>query len=203
MTEKHISDSSDLADEQLINCFIETKDMTAFDSLMLRYQDRVFGFCYRLLGNYEDALELAQEVFLTCFRKLHMFAGRSKFSTWLYRLAVNHCKNFWQHRRRSASAHSVSLDQNVMEPGLPPLQIPAPQLNPREQIAREEILELIQQRLQLLTPEHRQVLVLRYAEELSYEEIAEILGCPVGTVKSRINRAREELQQLLKGILKK
>ncbi|MCX7765101.1 MAG: sigma-70 family RNA polymerase sigma factor [Candidatus Sumerlaeia bacterium] len=176
--------------------------MSAFDSLMLRYQDRVFGFCYKLLGNYEDALELAQEVFLTCFRKLHTFAGRSKFSTWLYRLAVNHCKNFWQHRQRSASAHSVSLDQTTARAELPPLQISAPQPNPREQLARQQLLELIQQRLQLLTPEHRQVLILRYSEELSYDEIAEILGCPVGTVKSRINRARDELQQLLRGIFK-
>lgn len=190
----------DFSDEELIKFCIEKRDTVAFDSLMLRYQDSVFRLCYRLLGNYEDALELAQDVFLTCFRKLHTFAGRAKFSTWLYRLVINHSKNFLKRSRRSASAHSISINQQLNDEGKSPVQVADDKPGPREDVASKQLQELLQQRMQLLTPEHRQVLILRYAEELSYEEIAQIIGAPIGTVKSRINRAREELRRFLNDV---
>lgn len=199
MREKNI-ENAEYSDAELIRRYCQENDTLAFDKLMVRYQDMVFRLCYRLLGNYDDALEVAQEVFLSCYRKLRTFTGKAKFSTWLYRLTVNHCKNFWRRQRRSIATHTISLDQTNENKERPPLQIANGNPDPREEIASRQLQQLVQERVRLLSPEYHQVLILRYSEELSYEEIAEIVGCPVGTVKSRLNRARKELHTLLKDI---
>jgi len=187
-------------DSELINRCVLQHDKGAFDTLMTRNQDMVFRMCYKLLGNYDDALEVSQEVFLTCYRKLDKFEGKSKFSSWLYRMTLNHCKNFWRRQNRSATHKAISIDKPYTGEEDHTIQIAVEDPDPREQATSRQLKEIIFQRMQNLTPEHREILILQFSENLSYDEIAEIVVCPVGTVKSRINRARRELKNLLQDI---
>ena len=185
-------------DSELIALCLKEPEHRAFETIMVRYQDMVFRICFRMLCNEEDALDVAQEVFMTCYRKLHTFSGRSKFSTWLYRLAVNHCKNFWRKEGRSVTTKALSIDQPRSEDDERPLlEVADTNPGPRNRAEQHQLRGIIFDRMALLKPEYREVLILRYAEELKYEEIAEILDCNVGTVKSRLFRAREELRPLL------
>ena len=177
-------------------------NLQAFDHLILRYQDTVYNLAYRLLGNEDDAQDLTQEVFLTCFRKINIFKGQSRFSTWLYRIVVNHAKNIWKYRERRAVKKHESLDAPVGgEDDEQPLQVADCNPSPRDHAAAREELSLLKKRLYRLSMDHRQVLLLRYVEGLSYKEIAEVLHCTLGTVKSRISRARRELRKAMGDVL--
>ncbi len=174
-------------------------DLAAFDELVRIHQDRVYNLALRLLGNPDDALDLSQDVFLSAFRKIKSFRGESALSTWLYRITVNLAKNFWKHSQRRGASRTVSLDEPIeSEEGKSILlQIPDSNPGPRELAAGREMLAILQEKLRTLSLEHRQVLLLRFSEQLSYDEIAEVLDCSVGTVKSRINRARVELKKIM------
>lgn len=173
-------------------------DPAAFDLLILRHQDRVFTMALRMLSNREDALDLAQEVFLTVFRSLRGFASKARFSTWLYRVTLNRCRD--ELRRRSSVKHTrpKSLDRCREPAGLdPPARTPAP---PAQAIARETAERIITA-IHELPVEARETLLLRDQEDLSYEAIAEVLEIPVGTVRSRLNRARTLLKERLLPLL--
>ena len=169
-------------------------DTAAFEQLMLDNQDRVYTLCLRMTGNREDALDLAQEAFLNAWRGLPSFQGNSSFSTWVYRLASNACIDFLRKRKRRQQGESPhSLDDEEA-----PLPEPAdPRGSPEEELERRELRRAVERGLQALPDHHRQVLVMRELSGMSYQEIGAVLDLDLGTVKSRIARARLALKKFL------
>jgi RNA polymerase sigma-70 factor (ECF subfamily) len=167
----------------------------AFGMLVRRYQDRLYPTVLRLTGSAEDAHDLLQETFLRAYRKLSLFQGESSFYTWVYRIAVNLALS--DRRRRKSARPAVDLSgRETFDPADDPSQTdPAGPLERAERDAR------VQDALSTLAPDHRAVVVLKDLDGLRYEEIAELLNIPVGTVRSRLHRARNELRLLLHGIL--
>ncbi len=173
-------------------------DSQAFDELICAHQDRVFNTAFRLMGNYEEALDLTQEVFLNCFRKIENFKGDSALSTWLYRITVNTAKNRWKYQQSRGLNRMTSMDAPMEADDEERVkQYPDNQPTPRKVASDREAMAYFEKQLENLNAEHREVLVFRYMEELSYEEIADILGLSLGTVKSRIHRARNELRDIM------
>jgi RNA polymerase sigma-70 factor (ECF subfamily) len=172
----------------------------SFDELVIRYQDRVFNICYRMLGNYEDANDCAQDVFIRVYRSLGGFRFQSSFSTWLYRIAVNTCKNRLAssafQRNRSVLRINGSTNRDGEER---PMEIRDSTHTPNGALERKEREAVIQEAIESLPENQRIVVILRDVEGFTYEEIVEITGMNLGTVKSRIARARERLKHKLKG----
>lgn len=171
-----------------------TGDTAAFEQLMLDSQDRVYTLCLRMTGNREDALDLAQETFFNAWRGLSSFQGNSSFSTWVYRLASNACIDFLRKRKRRQQGESPhSLDDEEA-----PLPEPAdPRGSPEEELERRELRRAVERGLQALPDHHRQVLIMRELSGMSYQEIGAVLDLDLGTVKSRIARARLALKNFL------
>ena len=167
-------------------------DMDAFEALVHLYEKRVFALTLRMCGNPEDAAEAAQEAFLAAWQGLPGFRGEASFSTWLYRLTSNACVDLLRREGRHRSAAGPSLNDEETD-----LHLPDDAPGPQEQAERRELRDQIEAALQSLTPEHRQVLVLREMHQLSYDEIARVLKLDVGTVKSRISRGRKQLRNFL------
>lgn len=167
-------------------------DQAAFEQLVRLYEKRVFALTLRMCSNREDAAEAAQETFLAVWQGLPNFRGESSFSTWLYRLASNACVDLLRREGRHRAAAGPSLDDEENRTDLPD-STPTP----HEQAERQELREQVEAGLRALSPEHRQVLVLRELHQLSYDEIARVLSLDVGTVKSRINRGRKRLRNFL------
>jgi len=189
-------------DEQTIVERARDGDLGAFDILIQRYQDQVFSVACRLLGNEDDAADVAQDVFLACFRHLKNYRGDAKLSTWLHRITVNTVKNLWSRRKRQGYEVTDSLEESD-DSDDPPLaeSLADPAPSPRRVAAGTEIARVIERKLQEIEPEFREVIVLRFIEGLSYEEIAEITNEPLGTVKSRIFRARRALKDRMQDYL--
>ena len=169
-------------------------DTAAFEQLMLDNQDRVYTLCLRMTGDREDALDLAQETFLNAWRGLSSFQGNSSFSTWVYRLASNACIDFLRKRKRRQQGEApLSLDDEEA-----PLPQPAdPRGTPEDELERRELRRAVERGLQALPEHHRQVLIMRELSGLSYQEIGAVLNLDLGTVKSRIARARMALKNIL------
>ncbi|MBO8158888.1 RNA polymerase sigma factor [Thermosyntropha sp.] len=182
------------SDEQLVKKSLQG-DVEAFDELVLRYQNKVYALAYRYMGNEEDAYDMTQEAFLKAFRSLRTFKGNSSFSTWLYRLVTNVCLD--ELRRRKRRIVPLSLDEPLATRDGDEVEKEIVDPNPTADILYEskEFAEYILSFLHQMKPEHKAVIVLRDMMELSYEEIAQILNCSVGTVKSRISRARNILRK--------
>jgi len=164
----------------------------SFGELVLRYQDRLFGTLVSMLSSQEDARDVAQEAFIQAFQKLSSFRGQSAFYSWLFRIALNCSVDHHRRQRRP----TVSIDAVRELTGDEPADVHS-EAHPSAAMERAENQQLIQSALQELTPEYRTVLVLKELEEMKYEEIAELVGCPVGTVRSRIHRGRSELRTIL------
>lgn len=171
-------------------------DEDAFAQLLDDHQGKVYGLILRLTGSPEDAMELTQETFFNAWRGLPSFHQDSKFSTWLYRLATNVTIDFLrkEKRRRSLSVSSLSVED---DDDLRVLDVPDHRFTPQSETERRELQEAVHQGLSKLSNEHRQVLVLRELNGLSYSEIAQVLNIEEGTVKSRISRARLALRKIL------
>ena len=172
-------------------------DVNAFSTLVTRYQDRIFNVIYRMVGNHEDAADLCQETFVKAFRAIATFEERSQFSTWLYRIATNTCFSFKRsHAGKSAQEHTI--DGNVAEwAEHHPRRHNDATTNPGEHAAQKERIEAVQKAILSLDKESRAIVVLRDIDGKSYEEIAEVLNCPIGTVRSRLHHARMELKERL------
>jgi RNA polymerase sigma-70 factor (ECF subfamily) len=160
----------------------------AFEELVHRYEGRLYNTVFRLLDNAEDAQDVVQDAFLRAFQSLSRFKGESEFFTWLYRIAVNRAVSL----RRKGRAR-VRRDANT---ALEPVD-PSDESRPSHAVEKTEEAYVVQQALNRLTAQQRTVLVLKDVEEQKYEAIAEILDIPVGTVRSRLHRARMELRRLL------
>ena len=170
-------------------------DETAFEVLVTDNEKRIYNLCRRLTGNPEDAAELTQEAFLNAWRGLSRFQGESSFSTWLYRLASNACIDFLRkEKRRQNLSMTVSLDE---EEEARQVELPDERYAPERELERTEVRQAVAAGLERLTPEHRQVLVMREVNGLSYAELGAVLGLEEGTVKSRIARARNALRKVL------
>ncbi|MGI8908006.1 MAG: sigma-70 family RNA polymerase sigma factor [Candidatus Sumerlaeaceae bacterium] len=195
-------DSSGVGAEAQLVERCKAGDRMAFDELISTHQDRVLNTAFRLMGNYEEALDLTQEVFLNCFRKIENFKGDSALSTWLYRITVNTAKNRWKYQQSRGLNRTTSLDAPMDAADEERVkQYPDSQPTPRKVATDREQMAFVEEHLQRLGDEHREVLVLRYIEELAYEEIADILKLSLGTVKSRIHRARAELKDIMQDYL--
>jgi len=168
-------------------------DREAFGALIQRYQQRVAGVARALVHNPDDAVELAQETFIRAYQNLRSFEGRSSFSTWLYRIASNLAIDWRRRESRHSIAHGEEAEKELD-------RIPSAQGDSFRAAARGELSQKVRQALKELTPEHRQVILLREMEGLSYEEISAILSCPKGTVMSRLHYARSHLRTLLKDL---
>lgn len=170
-------------------------DQDAFAQLLELHKGKVYGLTLRLTGSAEDAMDLTQETFFNAWRGLPRFHGQSKFSTWLYRLATNAAIDFLRREKRRGAGTTVSL--YAEEEPQRALDIPDHRFTPQTELERKELQEAIQRGLGRLSDEHRQALVLREVNGLSYAEIAQVLGVEEGTVKSRISRARMALRKAL------
>ena len=172
----------------------------AFDRLVEKYSGRAYQIAYGVLGNKEDAEEVAQDVFVRIYRALPKFRGDSEFTTWMYRIAMNLARNKYRWNKSRGSQRNISIDAplpgsddgdsrriDVLETGM----------NPEESVDLSEFERRAKEEIEQLPDLYREALVLRNVEEMSYEEIASLLGCKLGTIKSRIARAREELRKRL------
>jgi RNA polymerase sigma-70 factor (ECF subfamily) len=175
------------------------RDEAAFNELVTLYERRVFALVFRMIGRREEAEDLAQEVFVQVFKAIDQFRGDAKLSTWIYRIAVNLCKNRSKYlQRRHAQAHDDvddMLDRSSLASGKG-VSVGAIG-RPDELVEGRQLEHIVRSAIQHIDPDFREVLVLRDVEDMSYEEIAQVTGLPEGTVKSRIHRARAQLKVLV------
>jgi RNA polymerase sigma-70 factor, ECF subfamily len=173
-------------------------DQGAFREIVVCYQKKVFNLAYRMLGNREEAREVSQEVFLSVFGAIRELREEVKFGAWLTRITLNHCRNKWKYLKRRHYFSSDSLDDPVQtEEGEIPREIADPSDNPERLYEKKTVQIFVHEGLGKLPLEQREMVVLRDLQGYSYEEIAELLHLPVGTVKSRLHRARMDLKEVL------
>jgi RNA polymerase sigma-70 factor (ECF subfamily) len=186
-------DLSESSDSRVVAAYLAGRDR-AFDELVDRYQKRLLNFIYRTIGDRERAEDLVQEVFIRVHRHLQRFDQSKKFSTWIYTIASNLAKNELRNRSRSPLVLFQTIKKN-WEADHRPLQFEDPGHRPED--LYRQLRELVEASVAQLPKHHRVVFVLRELEGKSYEEIAEITKCNLGTVKSRLNRARNRFAQII------
>ena len=183
---------------------LKRRDEAAFTELMQLYQVKVFHLLFRMLGDKEEARDVAQDVFYTVFKSIDSFRGDSKLSTWIYRVATNHCKNRIKYLGRRARGQKQEFnelsEQDAVESGT--MQTSAAIERPDQAVEGMESESIVQRALAQLDEEHRTLVVMRDIEGLSYEEVQSVTGLAEGTVKSRLHRARLQLKQLVEEMYK-
>ncbi|MGI5920739.1 MAG: RNA polymerase sigma factor [Syntrophomonadaceae bacterium] len=185
-----------LSDVELVKRSLDA-DARAFEELVSRYQNKVYALAFRYMGNEDDAYDMAQESFIKAYRSLRSFKGDSNFGTWIYRITTNVCLD--ELRRRKRRLLPLSLDEPLATKDGDTVDKEVADPNPTADVIyeRKETSQYIHNILSQIKIEHRAVIVLRDMMDLTYEEIAEILNCSVGTVKSRLSRARNILRKKL------
>ncbi len=178
-------------DEDLVRAF-QAGDRRAFDELTIRHQDRIVNLCRRFLGDYEDACDTAQDVFVKVLDALDGFRFQASFSTWLYRIAVNACKNRIDSLKYRIRRFKVRIS-NGREDDRSLLEIPDNRPTPSANMEEEERRMLLRRAVDNLPPKYKAVVVLRDLEGLSYDKVADATGLNAGTVKSRLSRGRQAL----------
>ena len=192
MTDKNLNE---LTDEELILEFQQNDTNQAFEILVQRYKNPLVNFVYRFLGDYETCLDVVQETFIKVYRYKNAYSSIAKFSTWIYTIAGNLARTEYQKRKRRKFFSINSYGENKETFDIPDERY-------RPDVATDSGIKdkIIQKALLKVSPVYREVVILRDIQGLSYEEISEIMKITVGTVKSRINRGRVQLQKLLKDI---
>jgi RNA polymerase sigma-70 factor (ECF subfamily) len=175
----------------------------SMENLIGHFQDRIWRRALYRIGDPDEASEVAQEVFILCFRKIGQFRGDAKFWTWLARIVDNQVSNrrSWWRRRGSRVTHSLDQQFGREDKDVVSYEPPDPSPSPRQEVEGRQSLEALNGALGKLSGDHREILLLRFSDGLPYEEIAESLQISLGTVKSRINRARQELRPLMEGFI--
>jgi len=190
-------------DEAKLVLRLVARDEQAFNTLVRAYERRVFALVLRMIGNRAEAEDLAQEVFVQVFKAIGSFRGESKLSTWVYRIAINLCKNRTKYLRVRHAGEQDELE--ALADHVPMSQARHANVaqidRPDEMVSGKQVERIVQQAILQLEPSFRECLVLRDVEDLSYEEIGAITGLPEGTVKSRIHRARAQLKELVEAAL--
>jgi RNA polymerase sigma-70 factor (ECF subfamily) len=194
LTDKKLSD---FTDEELILEFQENDTIKAYELLVQRYKNPLINYVYRFLGDYEECVDIVQDTMIKVYRKKDSYKAIAKFSTWIYTIAGNLARTEYQRRKRRNvfSINSIREDDETFD-------IPDESMRPDVMTDSGIKNEIIQKALLKVSAAYREMIILRDIQELSYEEIAEVTGVAVGTVKSRINRGRVRLQKMLKGIYK-
>lgn len=182
-----------LSDQSLIS-LIKNGDKEAFNILVKRYEKKVLNILYLQLGNIPDLEDLAQEVFIKIFKNIKGFRGEAKFSTWIYRITMNVA---YDYKRKNKEVYSLDEPMKEDEEDTFEKVVPSEEEDPLSVVEREDIRSKLQKLIRELPKEYQEVLILREYEGLSYEEISKVLKCPVGTVESRLFRARKELKEKL------
>jgi RNA polymerase sigma factor (sigma-70 family) len=175
-------------------------DLKAYDELVKRYQERIYATVYHMTSNHEDANDLAQEAFIKAFSALKSFKGGSSFYTWLYRIAVNKTINFLKQRKNKFHLSLNDIDFNAEHD--PDLMALISDKTPNRDVGLSELQKKLNEALLKLSEPHRMVVVLHDVQGLSHDEIAEIMGCNIGTVRSRLFYARQQLQGFLADYIK-
>ena len=175
---------------------LRRRDEAAFSKFVLEYQERVFRLLLRMLGDRAEAEDLAQEVFISIFKAIEGFRGDSQLSTWVYRVAANHCRNRIKYLARRRRQVTEGYDEHSEEAALAKVSHGRPDA-PDQLMEAQQTERLLQAGLLSLDEEQRELIVLREVEHLSYEEIMAITGLPEGTVKSRLHRARTGLREYI------
>ncbi len=179
---------------------LKQRDERAFREMVLIYQQQVYNIVFRMLNNQQEAEDLTQEVFVTVFKSIESFRGDSKLSTWLYRISVNHCKNRFKYLSRRAYNATRSLD-DVQEREKSDIPLHGEVSRPDQVLEGKRLEAAISREIAALEDDHRVLIVLRDIQGLTYDEIVTITSLPVGTVKSRLHRARMALKDRLEKFL--
>jgi len=191
---------SDPQAEQRLVQGARTGDLEAYDSLVRRYQERIYATIYHMTANHEDATDLAQETFIKAYQALKSFKGDSSFFTWVYRIAVNKTINFLKQRKNKIYMSLNDLDFNAEHDA--DLVALISEKTPRREVNLIELQEKLNAAMQKLSEIHRLVVTLHDVQGLSHEEIGKIMNCNTGTVRSRLFYARQQLQAYLSDYLK-
>ena len=175
-------------------------DAEAFDELVTRYRTRVFGMIYNMVHSEQDAWDLAQDSFVKAWKSIGRFRGKSSFYTWIYRIVMNVTIDWL--RKKQVKGAGAEFDDAVQLKEIDPAAktAPKPEEQPYERMERAELRQKIDNAIAQLSPEHRAVILMKETEDMQYHEIAEALGCSIGTVMSRLFYARKRLQNLLKDV---
>jgi RNA polymerase sigma factor (sigma-70 family) len=192
----HLTEKA-LRDYKLVQMAIGDGSQQAYAELMKNYRDSLYFMLLKMTNNPHDAEDLTIEAFGKAFKKLHQYTPEYAFSTWLFKIASNNCIDFIRKKKK----YTFSIDQNYddNETGTEmALKIPAEVLDPEEELVKKQKIKLMHEVVEKLKPHYRTLIELRYFKELSYEEIAQELNLPLGTVKAQLFRAREFLYQILK-----
>ncbi len=178
---------------------VQSGDVEAFDHLVLKYRERLFSIIYNLTSNREDAADLTQESFIKAFRSLKRFRGRSSFFTWLYRIAIN---TTLTNLRKNRMRHFFSFEKISEEVSSAEIiEALVTRTNSDRSVMLGELQEKLNEALHKLSPKHRAVVVLFEIEELSHQQISEVMNCSIGTVRSRLHYAKQQLQAYLQAYI--
>lgn len=169
-------------------------DREAFEKLMETYQNRVFNIAYGMLSDYEEASDASQEIFIKVYKSISSFKGQSSFTTWLYVICRNVCNDMLRKRQRRGVQVSIYSDDDEKSVER---EIESDAPTPEEQLEINECQVAVKEAINSLKPEYKEILLYADMQQLSYEEVSKILRCPVGTVRSRLNRARGALRKKL------
>jgi RNA polymerase sigma factor (sigma-70 family) len=191
----HLTDKA-IRDYKLVQRAIENGDQKAYAELMKNYRDSLYFMLLKMTNNPHDAEDLTIEAFGKAFKKLHQYTPDYAFSTWLFKIASNNCIDFIRKKKK----YTFSIDQGIDDELGTELanRIPAEDLDPEEELVKKQKIKLMREVVEKLKPHYRTLIELRYFSEFSYEEIAEELNLPLGTVKAQLFRARDFLYQILK-----
>ncbi|MFI2810600.1 MULTISPECIES: RNA polymerase sigma factor RpoE [Microbulbifer] len=185
------------SDRQLVER-VQKGDKRAFDLLVLKYQHKIVAVVSRFIKDHSEVQDVVQEAFIKAYRALANFRGESAFYTWMYRIAINTAKNHLVSRGRRPPSSDVDLEDAEFYSGADMLR---DNETPENQLFRDQLEQAVHQAIQALPEDLRSAVTLREMEGLSYEDIAEVMGCPVGTVRSRIFRAREAIDRTVKAVM--
>ncbi len=191
----HLTEKA-LRDYKLVQMAISDGDQKAYAELMKNYRDSLYFMLLKMTNNPHDAEDLTIEAFGKAFKKLHQYTPDYAFSTWLFKIASNNCIDFIRKKKK----YTFSIDQNFDDEQGTELanKIPSQTLDPEEELVKKQKIKLMHEVVEKLKPHYRTLIELRYFKEFSYDEIAEELNLPLGTVKAQLFRAREFLYQILK-----